>query len=186
MLWVLGLVLVGGAAWLALYGGRGTAYLPVAVGDAVSALLPERDRVRQALGDAAERYGFPRSWLEGLGWVESRWRLDALGDSGRSVGPTQIQRRTLANNGYQGDPDELRRDAQLAADWTGRLCLAGAKNAEGAALRVTPATAEDLAAWWNAGRQNYAELGPEHETRTDYAPKLIAAVAGLEEGAPLA
>lgn len=182
--WSIGLVtfaaFVATIVYLALYGGRGTAFGGLGLLGGAVALLPERDRVRSALRAAAERYGRPPDWYEALGWVESRWTLDAIGDNGQSIGSTQIQRRTLVVNGYSGDPLDLTRDPDLAADWTVRLTLPGAKNAEGVALLAPLDTPSDLAAWWNAGRQNLAALPADHETRTDYAPKLVAAVESLQ------
>lgn len=171
--------LLGLLAWVLLFGGRETALGPLALAGGAVALLPERDRVRQALRAAGERYGLPPEWPEAVGWVESRWRLDAVGDDGESVGPTQIRRATLRRNGYDGDPDLLRQDADLAAEWTARLMVAGARNAEGGVLRETPRTAEDLAAWWNAGRQHFADLPEDHVTRADYAPKLASALGEI-------
>lgn len=173
-----------GLAWVLLYGGRDTALSVFGLAGGAVALLPDRRRVREALRAAAGRYGLPPEWLDALGWVESRWRVDAVGDQGRSVGPTQIQRATLHNNGFTGSGDELLADPELAAEWTARLLLPGARNAEGRQLTRRLESLDDLAAWWNAGRSSFGELGPTHPTRVRYAPALAAAVDSVraEEG----
>jgi hypothetical protein len=146
------------------------------------ALIPSRRRVREALRREGAARGLNPDWPDAIGWVESQWILDSVGDQGRSVGPTQIQRRTLANNGYTGTGDELRYDPDLAAEWTARLMIAGARNAEGVTLQHTPTTLEDLAAWWNAGQQAI-EHAPGR-TQEVYAPKLLAALDLVQETPP--
>jgi hypothetical protein len=79
-------------------------------------------------------------------------------------------------NGYTGDPDLLRRDADVAAEWTARLLVAGARNAQGGVLARTPSNVADAAAWWNAGRQSAAELPAGHVTRRVYIPRALAAL----------
>lgn len=182
---LLALLLVGAAAWLALYGGRNTAFLPSSVGDAVSALLPDRERVREALRAAGDRYlsGYNSAWpawLDALGWVESRWQLDAVNRSGAdgarggAWGPTQITEKTARGVGYTGDISQLAADPDLAADWTAKIMLARPGG--------PPRTPEDAAAWWNAGRTSFDSLPEDHVTRTDYAPKFLAAIGGIEGG----
>lgn len=181
---LLALLVVGAAAYIALYGDR--AFVPPSVvGDAVSALLPERERVREALRAAGDRFLAaydPRwpTWLDALGWVESRWRLDAVNRSGAdgarggAWGPTQITERTARGVGFAGDISQLTVDPGLAAEWTARIMLSRPGG--------PPPTAEDAAAWWNAGRASFDALPADHVTRTEYAPRLLAAIDGIAGG----
>lgn len=143
------------------------------------ALLPGRQAVRDALRTAAQARSLDPAIPDAIGWVESRWDLSAIGDGGESLGPTQIRRTTLARNGYDGDPMEITRNPILAAEWTARLLTAGAFNAEGVALRSTPATLDDAIAWWNAGKQDAASLPEGGRTLTDYLPKARAAYEAI-------
>lgn len=181
---VLVLLVVGAAAWVALYGGRETVP-PSIVADAVSALLPERERVREALRAAGERFlsaynsAWP-TWLDALGLVESRWRLGAVNRSGTdgarggAWGPTQITEWTARGVGYGGDMEALTSDPELAVEWTARIMLSRPGG--------PPPTPEDAAAWWNAGRTSFDALPEDHVTRTAYAPRFLSAIEGIEGG----
>lgn len=139
----------------------------------VVALIPSRGRVRDALRAAAVRYGLNPDWLDAIGWIESEWKPDAVGDQGRSLGPTQIQRRTLANNGYEGDQEALLSDPELAAEWTARLMLPGAKNAEGKSLDRKITSLSELAGWWNAGKPDAPP--PDYLAHLESAIKKVSA-----------
>ncbi len=183
-------ILAGLYLWAALWGGKDTAGIPLLdkIGGGIVGLMTDRKAVRDALiavgGDSSDparvEGAVPGKWLAAIGFVESRFRIDAVGDQGRSVGPTQIQKRTLANNGYQGDPMDLTRDPWVAARWTAIVSMGGARNAEGKVLDQTPMVFEDLVSWWNAGVARFADLPADHETRTDYYPKARAALVDQE------
>lgn len=147
-------------------------------------MTEERKRIRKALRAAAAKHGLVPDFVDALGYVESRWRLDARSSDprdearGGSYGPTQISKKTAEGHGYRGDVEAFRRDVELAAEWTGRILAAAHR-------RKPLVTLADYVAAWNAGRDDadkdndgdLDELAPEHPTRKHYLP---AALAGLD------
>lgn len=155
---------------------------------AVSRLSESQRKVRRELRAAAERYGLNPDILDALGKVEGpNWKLGARSTHpadealGGSYGPTQLSEATARANGFDGSMNTLGNDAWLSAEWTARSLIAGARNAQGEVLARTPRTLEDAAAWWNAGRQSAAQLGPSHVTRTKYIPAALAALDFVKE-----
>jgi hypothetical protein len=152
--WILVAVLV---AALALGGG--------------AAVVISRAELARVLREAFARYKLPAAWGEALGRVESNLTMAAKvltgsdGARGGAWGPTQITERTARAHGYTGPMDALTEDPALAAEWTARIAAAG-----------RPATIEDLGAWWNAGRTTFGALPADHVTRTNYVPRLVAAL----------
>lgn len=124
-------------------------------------LLPARARVREALQRWSIGAGIDPTWLDRIAWVESSWRLGVVGDNGTSFGPTQLHLPTLHALGFTGDPMDLTRDVELAAEWSVKLMLAN-----------DPQTLEDAAAMWNAGKK-YAKLPAGHVT-LGYVAKVKA------------
>lgn len=160
----------------------------VAGGVAMLSLTEEQRRVRRELRAAAERWGLNPDILDALGKVEGpNWRLGARSTSaadealGGSYGPTQISEATARANGFDGSMDTLGNDAWLSAEWTARLLVAGARNAEGHVLARTPTTIEDASAWWNAGRQSAAALPAGISTLRTYIPAARVALAYVQE-----
>lgn len=147
-------------------------------------LARDRAATRRALRDAATRYGLRPDYVDAIGWVESRWDVAAVnmagtdGARGGAHGVTQITERTARDHGYTGTMEALRKDAVLAADWTGRILSAAHK-------RRPLTTLADYAAAWNAGRDNadkndngqLEELPVTHSTRAHYLPRATAALA---------
>lgn len=177
------LVVLGLLAVVVLFGGSESAGL-LAMNDTVAdlamraaLLLPGRANTRSALRAAASEQGVNPAWVDAIAWVESRWDVSAVGDAGRSFGPTQIQAATLRANGYTGDPAELTRNAPLAGYWTAILLQGGSRNAQGVQLLTTPASFADAVAWWNAGKPTLGEA-PE-VTQSDYYPKALAALGSI-------
>lgn len=138
-------------------------------------VLDERSRVRLALREAAVMGNVDPDIMEAIGYVESRWKLDALnldgsdGARGGSYGPTQISERTARAYGYTGDMLDFCDDEKLAALWTAKILRARPGG--------PPATAGDAAAWWNAGHATLATVSPSSSAVTAYLPELRAALA---------
>lgn len=145
----------------------------------VSTLDPDRDKVRRALRAAAARWALNPEWLDALGYVETRWQLDAVNNAGPDAarggafGPTQITQKTAKAHGYTGDPAAFCTDAELAAEWTARIAAA-----------ASPVLVEDLGAWWNAGRYHARDLPPGHVTAEVYIPRLLEAVDYVHDNPP--
>lgn len=141
----------------------------------VIAITTEQRRVRAALRSAAAARGVSPDVVDALAYVESRWRMGATnltgpdGARGGAWGPTQITEKTARAHGYTGDMAALTQNAALAGEWTARILAARPGGA--------PASVEDAAAWWNAGRTSFASLGPDHITRRDYVPKAQQALS---------
>ena len=141
----------------------------------VVSMNAEQRRVRLAAQRAARDWRVNPDILEALGYVESRWRLSAVnksgadGERGGSWGPFQLSEKTARAYGYLGPMADLTTDPDLAAGWAARILAARPGG--------PPQTVEDAAAWWNAGRTSFAQLGPAHITRTDYVPKALAALS---------
>lgn len=161
---------------------------------AVSKLSESQRKVRRELRAAAERTigtdgrKVPPDVIDALGKVEGpNWKLGARSTHpadealGGSYGPTQLSEATARANGFDGSMTTLGADAWLSAEWTARSLVAGARNAQGQVLARTPQTMEDASAWWNAGRQSAAQLGPSHVTRTKYIPAALAALDFVKE-----
>lgn len=180
--WVLLALAAAVFAYLAGWGSSGSAGLTTIAQGAV-ALLPGRDGVRQALRAAAVRYGIDPDWLDALGWQESRWNAAAVnntgGDAARggSYGPTQISATTARAFGYQGDMDALS-DPSLAAELTAQMVSQGFAERSGVVYRYgPPASLEQLAAVWNAGR---LDTDPALPLSTDgYIASITAAADTL-------
>lgn len=136
-------------------------------------LTPAQLLVRKVIREAAMRHGLNPDLHDAIGYVESRWDAAAKnlagsdGQRGGAWGATQITDRTARGAGFTGKREELL-DAAVAAEWTCRIMLTRPGGA--------PTTPEDAGAWWNAGRKSFADLPAANTARTDYVPKLIAAL----------
>jgi hypothetical protein len=153
--------------------------LVLAGGDYVMSVQAEKDAVRKALREAAVAQNVDPDIMEAIGYVESRWRLGLVNNSGPdgarggSYGPTQISQKTARAYGYAGDMNALANDAKLAALWTAII------------LRMRPGgppeTLEDAAAWWNAGRVSFTAVPADNTARTSYLPQLVDAYNMITE-----
>ncbi len=168
-----GILLVLLVLALALGAGVGTAK--------VLDVLDEKQRVRQALREAAVMMDLDADILEAIGVVESGLRLGAInragrdGEHGGAFGPTQITERTARRNGYTGDMLAFTTDEKLAALWTAKLLRPGAQNAEGHVLDHELWTPEEYGAWWNGGALSPSAV-PATSSAIGYMKKLADAV----------
>jgi soluble lytic murein transglycosylase-like protein len=177
LLW-LGIAVVVVLAILATATDAGVA----TVAKVTEALMPddEAKSIRRAARAAAQSYGVDPDLVEAVGWVESRWRLDAVNDTGAdaarggSWGPFQLSEKTARSYGYAGAMTAFTEDANLAASW---CALILSKRPGG-----PPATVEEAAAWWNAGRSTATNL-PELTADT-YIPQMRRALA-VAQATPL-
>lgn len=144
-------------------------------------LSAEQLAIRGALRAAAKRFNLGRiaDIIVGIGYVETRWKSGLVnntgGDAARggAFGPTQITEKTARQHGFMGEMQLINMSPNVAAEWTCKILMGRPGGA--------PQTAEDAGAWWNAGRSSADKLGPDHVTKKDYIPKLIAAVKLVQE-----
>lgn len=136
--------------------------------------------VRRALREAGVMCNVDPDIMEAIGYVESKWRLDAVNTSGPdgarggAFGPTQITDRTARACGYKGPIMALTRDPLLAAKWTAKILRARPGG--------PPESLGDAAAWWNAGRVSMDKVPAGNTARTKYFPRLVAAYDKIVSG----
>lgn len=139
--------------------------------------IPGRTEVRRALRRAAQARGLDPDLLDAIGWVESRWRADAVNRSGPdgayggAFGPTQILASTLGSLGYPF-PERMSLDdfAAASADYLARGAVVGVR---------------DAAAWWNGGVRSFddpAVYPAKRERLESYAAKLADAYLAIRAG----
>lgn len=137
-------------------------------------ITPAQFIIRKALREAARRHGIDPDLIDAIGYVESRWHADAKnlagadGARGGAWGATQITDHTARGAGFTGKREDLL-SIDVAAEWTMKIMLSRPGG--------PPRTAEEAGAWWNAGRKTFEELPAANTARTDYVPKLHAALA---------
>lgn len=143
-------------------------------------MFPSRKRVRIALRRESINRKLNPNWLDAIGAVEGPyWKPNAVnltgGDAARggAYGATQITAKTARAYGYEGPMEALLKDESLMAKWSAIILSAG-----------QPKSYEDAIAWWNAGRKRFADLPPDHMTRTKYLPKALDSLAWVEANPP--
>jgi hypothetical protein len=159
-------------------------------GTAVVLTLSERKkRNAKLLRDAFERRGLPPAWGEALGRHESGLNDQATnlegpdGARGGSFGMTQISERTAQAFDVALSGAMLLASPQLQADVTAAMVAAGFAERGGKTYRYgPPASIEQMAAVWNAGRLYTDPQLPASVTKskTGYIAKLRGALAAAE------
>lgn len=153
-------------------------------GTVAISVVEEKRRVREALRKWAILGNLDEQFVQAIGYVESRWRMDRVnmsgadGARGGSWGPTQISELTARGHGYAGAMVEFTRDPDLAGKWTSIILNAHRR-------RAPIVTLADYVAAWNAGKDNadrnddgqLEELPPSHSTRRIYLPDALTALA---------
>lgn len=165
-----GIAIIIGAVW---FREKLIGYLPAKGLD----FSMNRNDVRVALRVAAVRGGYDPDWFDAIACVESDWNLGATnlegadGKRGGAWGPMQMTSATAVALGY--DPMLFIVDVDYAGE-------AAAKNFDD----VNPQTFEDACSYWNAGVPKFADLSPNHVTRTTYVPRALKALAMVRLNPP--